>query len=353
MAIDQAGNLFVGDVGDNGVYEVRPGQVQTQVASLFGGSYPVAVDASGDLFYAGQFSSAIYQLTPNGTQTTIATGLPGVFGLATDSSGDVFVSSYNASTVTEIAPNGTQTLIGSFSGAWGLAVDAQNNLYVADYNDGTVWKVTPGGVRTVVVNGLESGTPMYVAVDASGDVYVAESFNGDILEVAPDGSVSTFASGLPYPAGIAVDGHGHLFANLAVTNQPVEFLTIVDAPTNLAVSAGAQSESATWTGDGTATSYTCTLMYGFADPTTFMITTASDSCTFNALATTNYGIRVVANNGTTASTSVVGFAAAPTTTTTTTTTTVPRPRTQRSRVCEGRRFEGFEASILIVPRASR
>ena len=103
------------------------------------------------------------------------------------------------STVTEITPNGTQTTIGSFSGAWGLAVDAQNNLYVADYNDGTVWKVTPGGVRTVVVNGLETGTPMYVAVDASGNVYVAESFNGDILEVAPNGSVSTFASGIPYP----------------------------------------------------------------------------------------------------------------------------------------------------------
>jgi len=321
LAIDHSGNLYVGDVGDNGVYEVTNG-AKTEVASTFGGSYPVTVDPSGDVFYANSYNNDIYEMAPNGTVTTYATGFAGVFGLATDSLGDLFVSSYNASTVTEIAPNGTQTLIGSFSGAWGLAVDAQNNLYVADYNDGTVWKVTPGGVRSVFVSGLEAGTPMYVAVDSAGNVYVAESFNGDILEVAPNGSVSSFASGLAYPAGLATDAQGDLYANLAATNELVEFLTTVDPPTNLTVSAGVGTESATWTGDATATSYTCTLMYGFADPTTYNVTTTSKECTFRGL-TGLYGIRVVANNGTATSSSVVGF---PSTPTSTTTTTTPRPR---------------------------
>jgi sugar lactone lactonase YvrE len=323
LAIDQTGHLYVSDVGDSNIFQVTSSGVKTSVASLPGGSYPVAVDSSGDLFYANTFTGTVYKLTPGGTQSTYLTGLLGVYGLATDSLGDLFVSSYNDSTVTEIAPNGTQTSIGSFSGAWGLAVDAQNNLYVADYNDGTVWKVTPGGVRTVVVNGLETGTPMYVAVDASGNVYVAESFNGDILEVAPNGSVSTFASGIPYPASIAFDPHGNLYAIFAVTNELVEFLTTVNPPTDLVVSAAMGTESATWSGDGTATSYTCTLMYGFTDPTTFTDTTTSTTCKFNGLSTVNYGIQVVANNGTTASTPVVGFAMTPSTTTTTT-TTVPR-----------------------------
>ena len=324
MAIDRSGNLYVSDVGDNSIFKLTPSGVKSLFASPNGGSYAMAVDPAGDLFYANEFDNNIYEIATDGTQTTVATNIPQVFGLATNSLGDLFVSSYQNNTVTEIAPNGTQTPIGSFDGPWGLATDAENNLYVADYYDGTVWKVTPGGVRSAVVTGLAMGTPMDVTVDPSGNLYVGEAFNDTILEVAPNGTLSTFAS-LPYPARLVTTAQGDLYAVSASTNQVVEYLTTVNPPTNLTVSAGAGTESGSWRGDGTATSYTCTLMYGFTDPTTFTVTTTSDTCKFSGLATTNYGIQVVATNGETASSPVVGFAAVPTSTTTTTTTTVPRP----------------------------
>lgn len=328
LAIDHSGDLIVGDVGDNDIYSVTPNGTRTPIVTPFGGSYAVTLDDAGDLYYANQYDNNIYKVTPNGTQTTYATGFSGVFGLATDSLGDLFVSSYNNNTVTEIAPNGTQTLIGTFNGPWGLATDSQNNLYVADYSDGTVWKVTPGGVRTVVASGLATG-PMSLAIDPSGNLYVGESFNDEILEIAPNRAVSVFTSGFSYPAGLALDAQGNLYAISATTNEVVEFHIAVNPPTNLAVTTVLGTESATWTGDGTATSYTCTLMFGFDDPTTFSVTTTSDTCKFDGL-TSIYGIRVVANNGLTTSSSVVGFPATPTTTTTT--TTVPRP-TLRTITC--------------------
>ena len=142
LAIDQTGHLTSATLATATSFKSRQWR-QDVVASLPGGSHPVAVDSSGTCSTP----------TPSRARSTISrqvapsrqdlAGLLGVYGLATESLGDLFVSSYNDSTVTEISPNGTQTSIGSFGGPWGLAVDAQDDLYVADYNDGTVWKVTP------------------------------------------------------------------------------------------------------------------------------------------------------------------------------------------------------------------
>lgn len=93
--------------------------------------------------------------------------------------------------------------------------------------------------------------------------------------------------------------------------------------------------NATWNPAPGATSYTCTLMFGFASPSTFSQSVATPSCTFYGLGTSVYGVSVVANYVGGTSAASVGFAyAAPTTTSTTSTTTsVPAPPAKKTIVC--------------------
>ncbi len=66
-----------------------------------------------------------------------------------------------------------------------------------------------------------------------------------------------------------------------------------------------------WASASDATSYTCTLLYGFTDPSTFAMRTAAPTCTFQGLSpTTSYGVRVVANGAGGSSSAVSLFVAA-------------------------------------------
>lgn len=79
--------------------------------------------------------------------------------------------------------------------------------------------------------------------------------------------------------------------------------------TNIYVTGGANSVTATWTPSAGATSYTCTLLYGFNSPSNFTWNVTSPTCTFNGLApSTEYGVSVVANGPGGSSAPLVGFA---------------------------------------------
>lgn len=88
------------------------------------------------------------------------------------------------------------------------------------------------------------------------------------------------------------------------------------APTQLTVTSKGTSISGTWTASTGATSYTCTLLYGYNNPSSFSTTTSSTTCTFAGLSIAqHYGMSVVANANGTSSSPVSGFApfVAPTT----------------------------------------
>jgi len=113
-----------------------------------------------------------------------------------------------------------------FSGPVGLTLDAAGNIYVADSTNNAIRKITPVGFvstfagtpaaghpGTVPVSGLADGaattaaqfsSPGAVAADTSGILYVADTGNNKVRMIA-GGTVSTVASGLNTPLGIAVD----------------------------------------------------------------------------------------------------------------------------------------------------
>src|SRR5262249_39662464 len=67
--------------------------------------------------------------------------------------------------------------------------------------------VSPGAVSTVA-SGLQA--PAGLAFDTAGNLYVANYDGGTVSKVAPGGAISTFASGFTHPEGLAVDAAGSL-----------------------------------------------------------------------------------------------------------------------------------------------
>ena len=228
VAVDSAGNLYIGDAGNGRIRKVTPGGTISTVAGtgIFGyngdniaattaelnAPFNVAVDGSGNLYIADTWNNRIRKVTPGGIITTVAGGGSGCSG-QTDNVGD-----------------GCAATSAELYNPYGVAIDGSGNLYIADWSGGRIRKVTPDGTITTVAGGGSSGctgqtdsfgdgcpatsvelSPMDVAVDGSGNIYIADWENGRIREVTSGGTITTVAEGLNFPHGVTVDAAGNLY----------------------------------------------------------------------------------------------------------------------------------------------
>jgi sugar lactone lactonase YvrE len=85
------------------------------------------------------------------------------------------------------------------------------NLFVADGGD--IYKLTPNGVLSTFASGLNN--PHGLAFDKAGNLFVADTGTytgtGAVYKFTPAGVRTTFASGLNFPFALAFDSQGHLF----------------------------------------------------------------------------------------------------------------------------------------------
>ena len=216
VALDSAGNLYVGDQSSHTIRKVTPAGVVTTLAGSAGnfgsadgtGSaarfyYPggVAMDTNGNLYVGDWGNHTIRKMTPVGTNW-VATTLAGLAG-----------------------SSGTNDGTGSaaqFNGPDAVAVDSAGNIYVADSANNTIRKVTPAEVVTTLAgragsSGSADGTnsaarfnyPMGVALDTAGNLYVGDSGNNTIRKVTPVGTnwVVTTLAGSAGNSG-STDGAG-------------------------------------------------------------------------------------------------------------------------------------------------
>ncbi len=220
LAVDKAGNVYVADWGNNRIRKVTPaGDVTTLAGSGDNGSadgtgsaaqfnfpYGVALDKAGNVYVGDQFNHTIRKVTSAGVVTTLA-GLAEGIGSA----------------------DGTSSAA-RFSRPSGLAVDNAGNVYVADEYNNTIRKVTPDGVVSTVAGlatilGSEDGTgtaarfshPTGVAVDNSGNLYVADTDNNAIRIGTPFRALGNII--LP-TAGTATT---NLASNLTLVKAPTWF----------------------------------------------------------------------------------------------------------------------------------
>jgi len=188
VAVDSAGNLFIGDRGDR-IRKVSNGVITT-------------VAGNGTAGFSG-----------DGGPATSAQLNCSLCGIAADSAGNLYVADLNNrrvrevtnGVITTVAGNGNPGLGGDNGPAtsaqldlpFGLAVDAAGNLYIAEQG-ARVRKVSNGVINTIAGNGTpgfsgdggpatnaELSGPEGVAVDSSGNVYVADSQNGRIRVLNP------------------------------------------------------------------------------------------------------------------------------------------------------------------------
>lgn len=213
----------------------------------------IAVDASGEIYVTNAVNNVvtIYSAGATGNVAPIrdiaGSGLYYPEGIAIDpSTQDIYVANANNNTIAIYAPdaNGTVPPIATIEGAatglnspFAVTLDASGNIYVANEADGSI----PGTSVTVYAAGSTGNAsptqtifgqrtkldvPLQLALDSNLNVYVANftypnkgkgsltvyarGANGN---VAPTERIQGNLTKLYFPAGVAVDSSGNIYAS--------------------------------------------------------------------------------------------------------------------------------------------
>jgi uncharacterized protein (TIGR03437 family) len=248
VAIDDAGSLYIGDLGFRQIRKVgRDGLISTIAGAgvsanggaFTGGIHCLGFDAAKNLLFCNG-NNQIYKVSPDGSIPVVAgSGKAGYSGdggpaasamlsnpaaVVSDRAGAIYVAdSFNGvirrinpdGTIATFAGNGRRVFAGdggpaaaaSFITPTGLAIDGAGNVYVADVDSCRIRMIDASGVVTTVAgNGScahagDGGPPLKasffspygIALDTAGRLLVLENGTGQTRAITLGASVQTVA----------------------------------------------------------------------------------------------------------------------------------------------------------------
>ena len=240
--VDHADNLYVADKSNNRIQMWAPGATRgvtvagdplgtsSVAANRLNSPSGIYVDQVGNVYIADEGNNRVQKWAPGATSGVTVAGNPlGTAGVSAsllnqplsvwvDASGNVYVSDQNNNRVQKWAPGASSgvTVAGDPTGTpgstgallntpAGVAVDAAGNVYVADAINNRVQKWAPGASSGYTVAGDSMGTngifnyrlwyPYGVYLDAGGALYVADGSNNRIQKWLPGATAGSTVAG--------------------------------------------------------------------------------------------------------------------------------------------------------------
>jgi hypothetical protein len=250
LEFDGAGNLFVADRVRNLILKILPDGTVINFAgeayqsgsadgdgatARFMAPSSIAIDAAGNVFVGDEYNYTIRKITPAGQVTTFAGAsgnqgtadgvganarFQGVRGMVFDAAGLLWIT--DGSAIRKVSAAGAvATVAGDFSAGFadgtgtgsrfdfpvGIAMAPNGDLIIADYQNNAIRALSPSTkvVRTLAGIPSSAGSadgaasdarfnePKHATIDPSGNLFLADSWNMTVRKITPEGIVSTLA----------------------------------------------------------------------------------------------------------------------------------------------------------------